>query len=217
MKNSEQIKLPKQDRSQQTMDRIMRAAASILQEKNFEEITIAEIVERAHTSVGAFYGRFKDKEGLLEALDAHFFAEFEKDITALLLSPGWSEQPVSKMIRDICRLLVDTYSRQTGVLRSLNLKARLHNDTRFRKREERAWSELFPRLKEALLTHQAEFSHPDPAFAIQFGFQQMFFTMREVLIWEPLRSAPNCTNDGLISELTRAYLSYLGCKLGDYS
>jgi AcrR family transcriptional regulator len=49
------IQQPQQTRSRETMKLILEAAAQILEEKNFEmELTIAEVVQKAGTSVGAF-------------------------------------------------------------------------------------------------------------------------------------------------------------------
>lgn len=214
MENSLIDLTPQQERSFKTMNKIMDAAAEILQTKNFEQISINEIVERAGVSVGAFYGRFRDKDGLLEALDERFFTCFEAEVINLVSAPGWTQTPVSNILEGLCSLLVKTYSRQTGLLRSLNLKARLYDDQRFRKREQKAWNDLFPRLQQALLAKCDEFKHPDPQVAIVFGFQQMFFTLREILLWEPLRSQNLYENEELITELTRAYLAYLGWEEG---
>ena len=204
------VQEPQQVRSQKTMNQILDAAAQILETKTFEELTIAEVVRQAGTSVGAFYGRFKDKDALLQALDERFFQVFEQEIKDLLAPSNWAGKSISHVIEDATRLMVETYSTERGVLRSLNLKARLHGDSRFKKREQRAWEELFPQLQETLLAHQEEITHPNPSLASRLGFQQMFFTMREILLWEPLRGGPHYETEELIAELTRAYLAYLG-------
>lgn len=194
------------------MTQILDTAARILESKTFEELTISEVVQQAGTSVGAFYGRFKDKKGLLQALDERFFQEFESGFDALISPPGWAQQPLAIIIRQVVDFLGAAYSANQGVLRSLNLKARLHSDSRFREREQRAWNELFPKLQDILLQHQAEMAHPNPALATHLGFQQMFFALREILLWEPLRESPPYSQKQLAEELTRAYLSYLGVK-----
>ena len=204
------VQQPQQARSRESMNQMLDAAAQILETKTFEALTIAEVVQRAGTSVGAFYGRFKDKDGLLHALDERFFQEFERDFTTLICQPEWSESPIAGIIRDTARFLVETYRKQSGVLRSLNLKARLYGDTDFKAREQRAWKELYPQLQNILLAHQAEMSHPNPSLAIQLGFQQMFFTLREILLWDPLRESRSYEKEELIAELSRAYLAYLG-------
>jgi AcrR family transcriptional regulator len=206
------VQEPRQARSQETMNRVLDAAAQILETKTFEELTIAEVIRQAGTSVGAFYGRFKDKDSLLQALDERFFQEFEDAITGLLAPSNWAGESIAHILEDVTRLMVETYSVEKGVLRSLNLKARLYGDSRFKKREQRAWDELFPQLQDTLLTHQEEITHPNPSLAIRLGFQQMFFSMREILLWEPLRGGPHYETDELIAELTRAYLAYLGIQ-----
>ncbi|MBI9050821.1 MAG: TetR/AcrR family transcriptional regulator [Anaerolineaceae bacterium] len=206
------VQQPQQARSQETMQNILDAAALILERKNFEELTIAEIVHEAGTSVGAFYGRFKDKDALLQALDERFFDEFEKDIQVFLSPQNIQHKSITEIVHQVCALLVTTYSRQTGVLRSLNLKSRLTNDSHFLRREKRSWDEFYPVLQKILLSYDAQISHPDPHLATRLGFQQMFYTMREILLWEPLRDEPAYPSKQLIDELSRAYLAYLGIK-----
>lgn len=206
------VQEPRQERSRATMIQILDAAAQILESKSFDELTVVEVVEQAGTSVGAFYGRFRDKDGLLQALDERFFEEFEARFEALLAPPVWAEQPLAHIVRDAVTFIVLTYSHDQGVLRSLNLKGRLHGDSRFREREQRAWNELFPRLQAVLLAHADEMTHPDPALATRLGFQQMFFAARELLLWDPVRGGPTYPADLLTRELTRAFLAYLGAE-----
>ncbi len=212
MSSSYLVQQPQQTRSRETMAQILDAAAHILESKSFEQLTIVEVVQQAGTSVGAFYGRFKDKEGLLHALDERFFAEFERNLQQMLAEPGFSEAPLTQIIRQTTALLAGIYQRQSGLLRSLNLKARLYGDSRFKQREQRAWNELFPQLQAILLQRQSEICHPNPTLAIHFGFQQLFFALREFILWEPLRTVQTYPLDVLVDELTRAYLAYLGVK-----
>jgi AcrR family transcriptional regulator len=206
------IQQPQQTRSRETMNLILDAAGQILEIKNFEELTIAEVVHRAGTSVGAFYGRFKDKEALLQTLDERFFNEFDEAVIALLAPKNWLTMSISSIVTDVTNLIVQTYSKDKGVLRSLNLKSRLTNDSSFKTRELSAWNELFPQFQIALLSHQEEITHPNPRLAIRLGFQQMFFCTREILLWAPLREDITYTSEELVSELARAYLAYLGVQ-----
>ena len=72
---SQFFKPPQQSRSQETLDRILDAAEQVLTEKAFGEATLAEIMERAGVTVGAFYRRYPDKNALLRHLDERFFGE----------------------------------------------------------------------------------------------------------------------------------------------
>ena len=69
------VRPPRQARSQETLDRILDAAEALVAEKGFGDATVADIARRAESSVGAFYARFKDKEGLLYALYERYFEQ----------------------------------------------------------------------------------------------------------------------------------------------
>jgi AcrR family transcriptional regulator len=208
------VQQPRQARSRETMNQMLDAAAQILEIKTFEDLTIVEVVEKAGTSVGAFYGRFRDKDGLLQALDERFFQVFERAFGELVSQPGFAQRSISFIVRNTAAFMAEQYSRNQGLLRSLNLKARLYGDSNFKERERRAWNELFPKLHKILLTRRAEIRHPNPSLAIELGFKQMFYTMREIMLWEPLRGSQPYETDALIAELSRACLAYLDAKGG---
>ena len=68
MSQSQFFRPPQQSRSRETLDRILDAAEQVLAEKAFGEATLAEIMDRAGVTVGAFYRRFPDKNALLRHL-----------------------------------------------------------------------------------------------------------------------------------------------------
>jgi len=203
------VQIPQQTRSRKTMNRILDVSQSLLEEKGFDELTIAEIVQRAGCSVGAFYGRFRDKDALLHALDERFFQEFIAESEAILDVRRWEGKPIAEIIEAAIAFLMDVYGKQRGVLRALSLRARLNHDVRFGEREQTAW-ELFPRLQELLLARADEIAHPNPELAVRLGFLQVFYALREVLLWGHLKSGFSISNDQLVSELARSYLAYLG-------
>ena len=51
----------RQLQAEQTKDRLFEAAVSLLREKDFEEITVREIVSRAEVSIGTFYKYYSTK------------------------------------------------------------------------------------------------------------------------------------------------------------
>src|SRR3954471_3214818 len=75
MTTSRFYRAPQQSRSRETLDRILDPAEQVLEQKTFNEATLAEIMERAGVTVGAFYRRFPDKDALLYHLAERFFTE----------------------------------------------------------------------------------------------------------------------------------------------
>ena len=68
MQTPSRVRPPKQARSQQTLERLLVAAETLLAERPWEQIGVAELCAAADASVGAFYARFTDKDALLDLL-----------------------------------------------------------------------------------------------------------------------------------------------------
>jgi len=58
----------KQKRSQKTYDALIETCFAMLEQREFSEISIAELAQKAGYSVGAFYARFKSKDELFDAM-----------------------------------------------------------------------------------------------------------------------------------------------------
>ena len=58
----------RQKRGQITYDALIDTAFALLDEKEFDEISIAELAQKAGYSVGAFYARFRSKDELFDAM-----------------------------------------------------------------------------------------------------------------------------------------------------
>ena len=73
-----QVKTRRQLQAEQTKDKLFEAAVSLLAEKDFEQITIRDIVAKAHVSIGTFYNYYSTKmEVFYETYRVadHYFSE----------------------------------------------------------------------------------------------------------------------------------------------
>jgi AcrR family transcriptional regulator len=64
-------KLPKQERSQATVEAILTATTRILTEKGYDHLTTNRVAELAGVSIGSLYQYFPNKEALIFALGEH--------------------------------------------------------------------------------------------------------------------------------------------------
>jgi AcrR family transcriptional regulator len=205
------VRPPRQARSQETLDRILDAAEALVTEKGFEDATVGEIVRRAGSSVGAFYTRFRDKDGLLYALYERYLEQ--ATLTADdALDPGrWEGASVPEILDEVVRFLVAIYRDQGGMIRVFVL--RNHTDAGFRARQERLSHYVADKLAELLLARREEIAAPDPERAVSFGLTMVFATIESAILFGETRSgALTLSDDELAAELTRAYLAYLGVR-----
>jgi len=206
--HSQFFKPPQQSRSQETLDRILDAAEQVLQEKAFGEATLAEIMERAGVTVGAFYRRYPDKNALLRHLDERFFGEMLSKGQDLFDPARWPGASAKQIIDALSVEAVDVYTSRRGLLRSLFLRAR--TDTVLQQSALNVNVQFIERLRALLLPRSAEMSHQDPERAIELGFMMLIGSLRELVVFGEIWPAPPAHTPALASEVSRMYCGYLG-------
>ncbi len=67
--------VPRQSRSQQTLDTILDTAAALFAEVGYENATTNAIAERASISIGTLYRYYPDKDAILKALAERYYSQ----------------------------------------------------------------------------------------------------------------------------------------------
>lgn len=204
---------PQQTRSQETLDRILDAAEKVLEEKSFTEATLAEIMERAGVTVGAFYRRFPDKDALLHLLDERFFHEMHQRADELLDPERWLGASVAEIVSEFARSAVQVYATRRGLARSIFLRARV--DPVIQASGRRVNAHYIQRLRALLLApgRRAEVTHPDPERAIALGFMMFYGALRETTVFGEVWPEHHELVDGdLGDQMARLYLAFLGVQ-----
>ncbi|MBN2040467.1 MAG: TetR/AcrR family transcriptional regulator [Spirochaetes bacterium] len=80
MENKNYTRVPKQERSRETKQSILKAGLELFSEKSYYKTNSKEISKRAGVSIGSFYMYFPDKKELFKEL----LIEYHKQIRAVL-------------------------------------------------------------------------------------------------------------------------------------
>jgi AcrR family transcriptional regulator len=202
---------PRQARSQQTLDRLLDAAEELLITRGFDEISVPEIVERAQSSVGAFYARFKDKDGLLHALHQRTCDDAYATMEKGLDPADWEGSGVAEIIEVFVASLVDLNRRSPGLLLAVWDRARV--DVEMRNRHEAMRRYTRQRLTNLLLARTGEIRHPDLGAACDFAIRQIYAVTRtEIYGLGGVFGGDRLPGDCVVRELTRSVLAYLGVR-----
>ncbi len=114
-----------QDRSRRTREKIVIALDEALREKPFDQVSVAEIAQRAGVAVGTVYRRFENKDALIPVI----FEIYKKRVEAMLDGDGAIEAEPDESLRSILRKVMrKTWSicaREAHLLRATHLYARL--------------------------------------------------------------------------------------------
>lgn len=129
----EPVLTPRQERSQQTQERLLVALESLLDRRVFEKITIQDIAEEAGVAVGTIYRRFRNKEALLPVLYRRLDRKMED--WAASVWRGMTRTAAGEDdggLRDVLRRLVSAHVRfyrdNAPILRTLYLQVRLDGE-----------------------------------------------------------------------------------------
>jgi AcrR family transcriptional regulator len=210
------VRGPRQDRSRRSLDRILDAAERLLETRSFSELTVADIVREARSSVGVFYSRFVDKDALLHTLDERFADELVISVERHFSDPAaWAGVPLARIVQDLIAVLIEAHRNKRGTLRAIVLQARLRPDECFRRTEDRMHSVL-PAVDRTLLSKRREIGHPHPETAVRWAVYMAFNTLRDKILFESTGPADfmAMSDEAVIRELTRAVLGYLGAGDG---
>jgi AcrR family transcriptional regulator len=89
------VKPPQQQRSQQTLERLLEAAEALILEGGVDAASVAAVTKRARSSVGSFYTRFADRDSLLRAVCMRFGQEARATIDAVVRAERWQEHALT--------------------------------------------------------------------------------------------------------------------------
>jgi AcrR family transcriptional regulator len=123
------IAAPRQTRSQLGLARMMQAGRELIEASgNLDDLSINDIVERAGTSIGAFYRRFDNKDAFFEVVQDELMAEGLDYVRKMLeRDPAWQSNDAGSIADAVVSFYVLVFRRNRGLyhaslLRSSQLK-----------------------------------------------------------------------------------------------
>lgn len=201
---------PKQNRSRQTLERILDATEQLLRKRPFEDISVTEIVQAAGSSVGSFYARFGTKDGLLPFIYQRYDREVQRRVDRMFRRDDFSELSLAELVRRFVDTTVRSFRRRVWLVRAAALYVRSHPDIVTQEMQERR-TEMHKRIARIFVHRYGEIRHADPEKAVQMG---MFFVgaicRDKIVISGPHARSTKLTDEELQTELTRMFLRYLG-------
>jgi AcrR family transcriptional regulator len=104
-------RLPLQGRSQQTVQRVLDAASSLLEQMPLEDVTTTRIAAEAGLSIGALYRFFPDKQTIIDAIAVRHVEQFRASLLGTVLKAAAArfaklEKPTPALILDA---IIDAY------------------------------------------------------------------------------------------------------------
>jgi AcrR family transcriptional regulator len=203
------IRPPRQLRTHQSLERVLDVAEAMLRDKDFDDIHVSEIANRAETSVAAFYRRFKDKEALLHALHARWCEEAYATADDALARERWEGAGVAEILFAIFPFLIETLHSNESLDRAIYQRS--ITDQQMRERSVKLSRYVVDELSSLLLERDDEIHHPDPGTAVAFALIQALALLVHHYTVGIRNLGPAPMSDELVTrELVTSCLAYLG-------
>jgi AcrR family transcriptional regulator len=174
------VNSPKQARSTASTKRMLDAAEAILANKGPDFLTVENVIEEAKTSMGSFYARFKNRDGLILALHNRFLETVQTEI----LQAFDSRAPKDSLEKDLA-----DFSYEFFKVVSTNRKAFLFFvidnsfNVKMRKEGQMIRSVMHDRLNKLIRSHKGELPKKNLGQAIDISQRMYYGLFLEIVMY----------------------------------
>lgn len=203
-----------QARAERSTRAIVAALLDLLRERDYDDIPVAELAQKAGLSVGGFYARFASKDALLPVVAEHLLIDcrtaLDDAMDAAVTADG--TDPSTEMA-GIIRAYVEAMVRKFRQHRRALIQVRRHaadGDPRIAATISEFNTHAHGRLRTLLQERRAVIGHPDPDLAIELGLFMASAAAREAVLAGSLRVyRARVDDEQLATEITRSYVAFL--------
>ena len=202
---------PQQQRSRDTVARLLKATVDTLEAHGLDGATIPRIAAVAGVAPASVYRRFEDRDALFRAalLDALETSASASRKTLRLES--FKDRTLDGVVARLVAITMQQYRSQPGLMRALTRFIENDANEEFRVRALGLLSGNFERIVDMLLVFRDQIAHPNARRAITFGLLTAATiievrALEQVSMWHELMPM---SDKALHAEVTRNFLAYL--------
>lgn len=208
---AEQVHPPKQQRSRDTLARLLQATIDTVNEHGLPGATIPKIAAAAKVAPGSVYRRFSDKEALFRAAFIH---ELERSNAANIAAvpPLLTGRTLEWVAGMLVRSILAQYQSHPTLMRALIRFTENDTDEVFKTRVMSLVAGNAGMIVDAIVEQfRDEINHPDPHRAVTFASLAVANivesrALEEFSLWHTMLPI---SDDELCLELTRMFLNYI--------
>jgi len=204
---------PQQERSRESLRKLLKAATEVLGQHGVEGTTIPRIAQHAGLTPGAVYRRFRDKDELIETAILGILQRQDERLKAGITPEMSAKIPLDVFAEQIIGSMVVTYRANAALLRALRHFTQGRANAEFFRKAAKLEVRTFERLVDLVLAGRKEIRHPNPRVAVSLGLLMVSSTLYELVVMpvsaKYLSHLLPRDDRALKRELTRAFLSYV--------
>jgi len=172
-----------QRRSQETTVALLEAAAVMLHERSLDELSIEDLCKRVGVTIGAFYGRFENRDAFFSALMSLAARKALAAVRAAVADEDNLGTGLEEACRRVVEIAVDVVRRNVGVVRAASQYESIYPERWGTIRT--TGSAMVDLAKPLLLARMGRGRVAAKERSIGFAFQMMFGTLINAVLHKP--------------------------------
>ncbi len=162
----------RQKRSIETERRVLEAAQILFAKHGYSDAKVTDILEMSDCSIGSFYHRFRDKDGLFRKVMENYFDYVHRTIDTIQLDRETCEN-LPGLFRVLIASAFENIRKNRGFYRAA--RELMHTDPEIWESVNELNFRLAARLDVVLSQYENEITAPDPRVALR-GASQLILT-----------------------------------------
>lgn len=206
---------PVQERSRESLRRMLDAAEVVLAKYGLKGATLPRIAAEAGISAANVYRRFRDKDALMAAVFQRLRERSSAATTAQIDPQLVRSIGLIQFSRNIIQGMLRNYRADAGLSRATVQYSEQNWKTDFVRETRTAEAQSFQTIVDTFMIWRDQIKHPDPERAVRFGFVIIALVLRELVLFDRMRIFEDVVpldDDVLKEELPRMFLRYLGVE-----
>jgi len=189
------------------MAAMLDAAEAIFAEGGDGALTVEAVVKRADTSVGSFYSRFGDRDGLLQSMHERFLLRLGGAAHVAVAAAG-----NEKTLAGAIEVFISHLFTAAGEYRNSARFFVLHrsSDPNLRAQGIRANTLFAGIFTTLMLSHREEIAHASPETAIDVAWRMLFAALTQQMMFDDEEvTGVKMTSPALVREIACCLVAYL--------
>lgn len=214
------LRAPLQERSRDSLRRMLDAAEAVIAKYGLQGTTLPRIAKRAGVSPANVYRRFRDKDALLAAVFERVRKRSSAETAAVVDPEMVRPVGLAQFSRNIIEGMIRNFRAEAGLSRATVEYSEQHWNAEFVRKTRASEAQSFGAMVKTFMLWRDQIRHPDPERAIRFAFVMVALVLRELILFKRTRVFEEIlplNDDILREELSRMFLRYLGVESSDAS
>ena len=186
---------------------MLDAAEAIFAEGGDGALTVEAVVKRASTSVGSFYSRFGDRDGLLQAMHERFLLRIGGAAHVAVAAAGNEKNLAGALEVFLSHVFTATHEYRNSARFFVLHRS---SDPNLRAQGIRANAVFAGIFTTLVLSHREEIAHPHPATAADVAWRMVYASLAQQMMFddEEVSGVPMVI-PALVHEITCCIVAYL--------